>query len=255
MRTALSTLLMTVSVTMAIHPISAADEHVYGTFVLFEMNESWAAQSETDKRKGLQEAQQVVDSFEERVNLDVYWTYGLTSASHFMVRLHASEARFSQELLTALASTGLGRHLRLTFTITGVTKALNYAPEFPDLYEKLEAAQYQGPPPVYVIMIPTRKDAAWWNLAKDQRSAMMREHMEPTLDHLKTVKRKLYHTTGLADADFITYFETNSLVDFNNLVISLRKVREDRHNVRLGEPTVLGTIKSFEEVLGLLENS
>ena len=81
---------------------------------------------------------------------------------------------------------------------------------------------------------------------------MLKEHTLPTLDYLKTIKRKLYHSTGLSDVDFLTIFETNDLVAFNDLVIALRMVREDTYNVQLGEPTVIGTIKSWKDIVDLL---
>ena len=234
--------------------VSYADETpTFGTFALFELESDWTRKSPDEKRKGLEEASAVFTAYKERVTVDGYWTYGLTSDSHFMLRLHASELQANQQLLTDLRSTGLGQYLELEFSMSGVTKGLNYAPDFPDLLVQLKKAKYEGPPPKYAIMIPTRKDAAWWNLSKEERTTMMREHTVPTLPYLKTVKRKLYHSTGLADADFITIFETNSLVEFNNLMIALRMVREDTHNVRLGSPTVLGTIKSWQEIQGLLE--
>lgn len=231
----------------------ADSTHIFGTFALFELESDWTKKSPAEKQKGLEEASAVFTGYRDRVTVDGYWTYGLTSDSHFMLRLHASELLANQQLLTDLRSTGLGQFLELEFIINGVTKGLNYAPEFPDLLSQLKTALYEGAPPRYAIMIPTRKDAAWWNLSKEERTTMMREHTVPTLPYLKTVKRKLYHSTGLADADFITIFETNDLVEFNNLVIALRMVREDKHNVRLGSPTVVGTIKSWQEIRVLLE--
>lgn len=169
-----------------------------------------------------------------------------------MLRLHSSGLQSNQQFLTQLLNTGFGRHMELEYTISGVTKSLNYAPEFPELLEKLKAAKYEGEPPVYAIMIPIRKNAEWWNLPKEERVAMMKEHTLPTLDYLKTIKRKLYHSTGLSDADFLTIFETNNLVEFNDLVIALRKVQEDLFNVQLGEPTIIGTRKSLAEIIDLL---
>ena len=77
----------------------------------------------------------------------------------------------------------------------------------------------------------------------------MKEHTDATVAYLKTVKRKLYHSSGLDDLDFITYFETAKLDDFNNLVIGLLKVKENRHNKRFGDPLLLGTIRSLDEIL------
>jgi len=230
----------------------AAGAPVHGTFALYEVEPTWTTLSSDEKTKGVQEATALVESFKDRITFDSYWTYGLTTDSHFLIRLQSSEAKINQELLTQLAGTGLGRHLDLEFTISGITKGLNYAPDFPDLLAQLKAAKYEGDPSTYVIMIPTRKSADWWNLSKEERVALLREHTVPTIAYLKTVKRKLFHATGLADADFITIFETNNLEDFNNLVLALRMVKEDKYNIRLGSPTVLGTLKSWNEVGALL---
>ncbi|KAF0164725.1 MAG: hypothetical protein FD157_1889 [Rhodocyclaceae bacterium] len=86
----------------------------------------------------------------------------------------------------------------------------------------------------------------------DQRLREMEAHTAPTLAYLVNVKRKLYHSTGIDDTDFITYFETNDLGAFNNLMISLASVPENKYHVRWGSPTVLGTIHSPEEVMKAL---
>ncbi|MFZ1747157.1 MAG: chlorite dismutase family protein [Nitrospirales bacterium] len=230
----------------------AADAPVFGTFALFEVDKDWGNLPLEERQKGGEEAKALLESFKSQVTVDGYWTYGLTTESHCMLRLHSADLKANQQLLTQLRGTGLGRHLDLEYTISGVTKGLNYAPDFPDLLEKLKGAKYEGDPSTYAIMIPIRKNAEWWNLSKEDRVALMKEHTVPTVAYLKTVKRKLYHSTGLSDVDFLTIFETNNLVDFNNLVIALRMVREDIFNVQLGEPTIIGTLKNWNDIVDLL---
>lgn len=230
----------------------AAGPPLFGTFALFEVNGTWQSLPMEERRQGGEEAKTLLESFTPQCSLDGFWTYGLTTDSHFMLRLHSADLQTNQQFLTQLRRTGLGRHVSLAYTISGTVKDLNYASEFPDLLKKLKSATYEGEPPMYAIMIPVRKNAEWWNLSKEERLAMMKEHTLPTLDYLQTIKRKLYHSTGLSDVDFLTFFETNNLVEFNELVIALRKVREDLFNVQLGEPTIIGTRKSFEELIDLL---
>ena len=147
--------------------------------------------------------------------------------------------------------TTFGKALKNTDTFNGITKALNYVPSFPDdLKAELKTPPPQGSP--YVVVVPIRKDAEWWLMSQDARIAMMKEHTDPTVAYLKTVKRKLYHSSGSDDLDFITYFETAKLDDFNNLVIGLLKVKENRHNKQFGEPTLLGTIHPLDEILEIL---
>lgn len=230
----------------------AADAPVFGTFALFEVDKDWGSLPQEERQKGGEEAKAVLEGFKSQVTVDGYWTYGLTTESHFLLRLHSAELKANQQLLTHLRGTGLGRHLDLEYTISGVTKGLNYAPDFPDLLQQLKGAKYEGDPSTYAIMIPIRKNAEWWNLSTADRVALMKEHTIPTVAYLKTVKRKLYHSTGISDVDFLTIFETNNLVDFNDLVIALRMVREDTFNVQLGEPTIIGTLKNWNEIVDLL---
>ena len=230
----------------------AADAPVFGTFALFEVDKDWGSLPQEERQKGGEEAKAVLEGFKSQVTVDGYWTYGLTTESHFLLRLHSAELKANQQFLSHLRGTGLGRHLDLEYTISGVTKGLNYAPDFPDLLQQLKGAKYEGDPSTYAIMIPIRKNAEWWNLSTADRVALMKEHTIPTVAYLKTVKRKLYHSTGISDVDFLTIFETNNLVDFNDLVIALRMVREDTFNVQLGEPTIIGTLKNWNDIVDLL---
>jgi chlorite dismutase len=134
----------------------------------------------------------------------------------------------------------------------GLTKQPNYVPGFPDqMKADLKTVSEPGQKP-YAIVIPVRKSAEWWGLDQEKRAAMMQEHTAATLPYLKTVKRKLYHSSGLDDLDFITYFETSKLEDFHSLVLSLEKVQEFRYTRRFGHPIILGTMKSLDEVVELL---
>ena len=80
----------------------------------------------------------------------------------------------------------------------------------------------------------------------------METHTLPTLAYLVNVKRRLYHSTGLDDIDFIAYFETNGLIAFNNLLISFASIPENKYHVRWGNPTTLGTILSPGNVIKAL---
>ncbi|MCA9420321.1 MAG: chlorite dismutase family protein, partial [Nitrospira sp.] len=159
------------AVVLSLLPVGswAAEAPIFGTFVLFEVKSDWGTLSLEERQKGGQEAKALLEGYKDQVTVDAYWTYGLTTESHCMLRLHSADLQANQQFLTQLRATGLGRHLDLTYTISGVTKGLNYAPDFPDLLEKLKAGKYEGEPPRYAIMIPIRKNAQWWNLAKEDR--------------------------------------------------------------------------------------
>ena len=61
----------------------AADAPIFGTFALFEVHKDWGNLSLEDRQKGGQEAKALLESIKNQVTVDGYWTYGLTTESHF----------------------------------------------------------------------------------------------------------------------------------------------------------------------------
>jgi chlorite dismutase len=216
-----------------------ADPGVYGTFAAYSLNEDWVL-------KG------VVEQHREKIAIDLYLLRGLSDHADILFRAHANELRDIQKFLLDLQTSAFGKHLTVAGIMHGLTKKANYVPGFSDeLKADLKTASDPGPKP-YAVVIPIRKSADWWALDKETRAAMMKEHTQASLPYHKTVKRKLYHSTGLDDIDFITYFETSKLEDFHSLILSLEKVKEFQYTRRFGHPTWLGTAKGLDEIIEIL---
>ena len=221
---------------------------IYGTFAVFKVSPEWWKEDKSARTSATAEVKSVFQKHGDKVTVDTYLLRGLSERADFFIRLHSREMAHNQNFLLDLMGTAFGKHLKNTDTFNGLTKKLNYVPKFPEeLKTELKTPPPQGSP--YVIVVPVQKDAEWWITGQEARTGLMKEHTDATVAYLKTVKRKLYHSSGLDDLDFITYFETAKLDDFNNLVIDLLKVKENRHNMRFGDPVLLGTIRPMEEIL------
>ena len=97
-------------------------------------------------------------------------------------------------------------------------------------------------------LIPIRKSSAWWDLAQDERRAIVEErsrHIAIGLDYLPAIARRLHHCRDLAGGtepfDFLTWFEYAPQDEsaFEALVGKLRATEEWRFvereaDVRLG---------------------
>ncbi len=230
----------------------AKDPGVYGTFVTFKINEGWWGLEKSARSSAVAEFKAIFQKHGETVAADTYLTRGLVEKADFMIRVHSTDLLSNQNFIVDLMGTALGRHLTNTYTFNGLTKPANYIPSMPDDLKSALKTPPDASPKPYAIVVPIRKDAEWWITGQDGRNAMMKEHTDATVAYLKTVKRKLYHASGLDDLDFITYFETAKLDDFNNLIIALQKVKENRHNKQFGSPTLLGTIRSLDDILDVL---
>lgn len=225
---------------------------VYGTFAAFTLDEDWAKEDQATRIAYLTVLRGVVEQHREKLAIDLYLMRGLSDHADVMFRVHAVELRETQKFLLDLQSSLFGRHLKAAGIMHGLTKKANYVPGLPDqMKADLKTASEPGPKP-YAIVIPIRKSADWWALDQDKRMALMKEHTEATLPYLKTVKRKLYHSSGLDDLDFITYFETSKLEDFHSLVLALEKVKEFQYVRRFGHPTLIGTAMSLPEIMEVL---
>lgn len=88
------------------------------------------------------------------------------------------------------------------------------------------------PQAVCAAMILIKKSNAWWELAQDERRAILEqqsEHIKTGMKYLPAIARRLYHSRDLGEAiDFITWFEfaPEHEKDFNALLVELRKTRE-----------------------------
>jgi chlorite dismutase len=225
---------------------------IYGTFATFRLNAEWAREDQATRIAYLAVLKGVVEQHREKIAIDLILLRGLSDHADLMFRAHAAELRDTQQFLVDLQASQFGKHLAPVSVMHGLTKKANYVPGFPDqLKADLKVTSEPGAKP-YAIVVPIRKSAGWWALDQEKRAAMMQEHTEATLPYLKTVRRKLYHSSGLDDLDFITYFETSKLEDFHSLVLALEKVKEFQYTRRFGHPTLLGTVKPLDEIIEIL---
>ena len=225
---------------------------VYGTFAAFSLDDDWGKMEPASRIVQLKGLKGVVEQHREKVAIDVYLLRGLSDRADLMFRVHAAELRDAQKFLVDLQNSPFGKNLKMTGILNGLTKKANYVPGFSDeMKAGLKVKSDPGPKP-YAIVIPITKNAEWWALDQDKRMAMMKEHTEASMSYQKTVKRKLYHSTGLDDLDFITYFETSNLEDFHSLILAMEGVKEFQYTRRFGHPLLIGTVTSVEELSEVL---
>ena len=227
---------------------------VFGNFSTYKVRPDYYRMSAAERKGAAAEVLAVVDKHKDKVIVDAYLTRGFEAQSDYFLRVHSYDMAATQAFLVDFRATRFGMYSDVTEQLVGMTKALNYITKdkSPSLNAGLTGASYSGEAPRYAFMIPVKKNADWWNLSDEQRLKEIETHTLPTLGNLVNVKRKLYHSTGLDDTDFITYFETADLGAFNSLMLALAKVPENKYHVRWGSPTVMGTIQTFENVVKAL---
>lgn len=226
-----------------------SESGVYGSFAVFALDDQWGKLDSSTRIARLATLKGVVEQHREHVAIDLYLLRGLADHADLLFRIHGMELRDNQAFLLDLKSSQFGRHLKTAGIMHGMTKKPSYVPGFSEqMKADLTSPSESGQKP-YAIVIPVKKSAEWWGMDREKQIAMMQEHTVAALPYLKTVKRKLYHSTGLDDLDFITYFETSKLDDFHSLMLSLEKVKEFQYVRRIGHPTLLGVVQSVDEII------
>jgi chlorite dismutase len=84
-------------------------------------------------------------------------------------------------------------------------------------------------------LIPIRKTSAWWDLAQDERRAVLEEqsrHIAIGMEYMPAVARRLHHSRDLGEPfDFLTWFEyaPEHEAAFDEMVGRLRDTPEWRY--------------------------
>jgi chlorite dismutase len=227
------------------------DPGVFGVITLFKLGPDWGRLDPAARKSAADEVKMLVERHWEHVLVQGYLTSGLKASADYFWRVHAYDLAHAQAFLHEFRQTVLGRASECTETLVGVTKPLNYITpdKSAELNRSLQSATFQGSPPRYAIVVPVKKSAEWWNMAPAMRLKEIESHTRSAVPFLVNVDRKLYHSTGLDDLDFITYFETSDLGAFHELMVVLASIPENKYHTRWGSPTVLATIHSVEGML------
>ena len=124
------------------------------------------------------------------------------------------------------------------WSLHGVTSHLRYteAPERGTLAARQPALGRADA--TRATLIPIRKSEAWWDLAQDERRAILAatsQHIAIGLDYLPAIARRLVHCRDLVGPfDFLTWFEyaPENEGAFDTLLARLRATAEWAHVVR-----------------------
>jgi chlorite dismutase len=95
----------------------------------------------------------------------------------------------------------------------------------PSTYTKARSSQEMDPFATarspYLVMYPFTKTSGWYQLPREERQAMMMEHIKLGKQY-HDITQLLLYSTGLQDQEFVVVYETEDLIRFSALVSDLR---------------------------------
>jgi len=157
------------------------------------------------------------------VRIQAYATIAFKAGSRFMLHMNAATPDVIQLLVRNLMHTKLGAHLKITYTLLGMTRHSQYNPKHPP-----KEADW-GLMHRYLVVYPFTKTVAWHLMPYDDRRRVMKAHVEVGRKYSDKISQRLLYSYGVDDHEFIVSYQMDSLEDFQTLVMDMRETESRRH--------------------------
>ena len=152
-----------------------------------------------------------------------YATLAMRPDTRFMLYMQADAPEKIQMLVRDLLHTPLGMHLRISYTLLGMTRSSQYNPK--------HAPKESMPdtPHKYLVVYPFTKTIEWHLLPYEERRNVMKAHVDVGRKFSHSISQLLLYSFGIDDHEFIVSYQMNSLEEFQTLVMELRGTESRRH--------------------------
>ena len=215
-------------------------------FVFFKVDSSWRRQSAETRNSDKEQFLSTLRGTEAEVGTHSFSTLGLRADTDFMLWRTASGLECLEEAHSALLSTGLGSFLEVSHAYFGLLRRSTYG----RARTSQDHAEQSPDKAKYFVLYPFTKTIEWYLMSQEARQGMMNEHIRVGRT-FPNISQILLYSTGLGDQEFIVGYETDSLSEFQDLVIELRSTEARRHT--LGDTPIFTCVnRDPERILDML---
>lgn len=193
------------------------------SFIFFDVLPSLRSLSEDEQAAMKKDLVKRLEELSE-VTVAGYSLVGFKADMHFMLHMRAGEADTIQHAVQSLLHTALGAHLRVAYTLLGLQRHTEYRSTPPK-----EEKPFVDGVMRYLIVYPFTKTTKWHLLPFDERKEMIKEHVITAKKHSEHITQLLLYSYGIDDHEFIVSYQTDSLHDFQTLVMDLRHTEGRRY--------------------------
>jgi chlorite dismutase len=216
-------------------------ERVFVNYLCYKIDPLWRRLPASERQLGGKELRQALDEARSRVAVRSYLTTGFREDIDFFLWVLSKEAEPIQELAVSIYHTGFGKYLNMTTSYFALMR------ESPYVKDHLHAVAPELGPCKYLVVYPFIKSREWYLLSFDARQAMMNEHIKVGHE-FPAIRINTAYSFGVDDQDFVVAFDTNSLSEFQDLVMRLRETEASRYTVR-DTPMIVGVAKAIDDIL------
>jgi chlorite dismutase len=216
-------------------------ERVFTNYLCYKVDPLWRRLPPRERELGGKEFREVVQAAMSQMMIRCFLTTGFREDIDFFLWVVSKEAEPIQDLAVNLYHTGFGKHLHMTSSYFAMMR------ESPYIKNHLHAPTPELGACKYLVVYPFIKSREWYLMSFDARQGMMNEHIKVGHE-FPAIRINTAYSFGLDDQDFVVAFDTNSLGEFQDLVMRLRETEASRYTVR-DTPMIVGATKSIDDIL------
>lgn len=216
-------------------------ERVFTNYFCYKIDPLWRRLPPSERQLGGKEFRQALQEATGRVAIRAYLTAGFREDIDFFFWVLSKEPEPIQDLAVNLANAGLGKYLHMTTSYFAMMR------ESPYVKDHLHAPAPELGPCKYLVVYPFVKSREWYLMSFDARQGMMNEHIKVGHE-FPAIRINTAYSFGVDDQDFVVSFDTDSLAEFQDLVMRLRETEASRYTVR-DTPMIVGVAKTLDDIL------
>lgn len=217
---------------------------LYLNFSFYKVDPKWRWLNDIGKDEAAKEFSSLIDIANTKMKVMTYSTIGMRKESDFMLWSISDSIEKIQVLTSKVYTTVLGKYIDASEVFLSATRPSIYSnkviPGFMEVDEPLK----------YNIVYPFVKSREWYLLPFEKRSEMMKEHINVG-KKFPQVRLNTSYSFGMGDQDFMLAFETDNLIDFQDLIMKLRETQVNRYVVRDTPMIVCLYKKIFDIIMSL----
>jgi chlorite dismutase len=210
-------------------------------FSFFKVDSKWRWLNELGKEEAAKEFASLIEVANTKMRVRTYTTLGIRADADFMLWMISDSVEKMQILTSKIYSTVLGKYVEPSQVYLSASRPSVYV-------NKVTQGFATGEQPLkYVIVYPFVKSREWYLLPFEQRKKMMEEHIIIGRK-FPEIRLNTSYSFGLHDQDFMLAFETNNLINFQDLIIQLRETQVSRYIVR-DTPMIVCLYKGIIDII------
>lgn len=213
----------------------------YLNFSFYKVDPKWRWLNEIGKEEAIKELTALIDVANTKMKVITYSTVGLREDSDFMLWMISDSIEKMQVLTSKIYTTIFGKYIEPSQIYLSSSRKSIYSSKI------VPGFMSDEPPLKYNIVYPFIKSREWYLLPFEKRKQMMEEHIEVGRK-FPQVRLNTSYSFGLDDQDFMLAFETNNLIDFQDLIMQLRETKVSEYVIK-DTPMIVCVNKTLEEII------